>query len=77
MPNNLFVGINVSGLYFMSADKEVYYCFSLFDIKAHSCLPSMLKLVFEKDYIELITDKAEEFVSLLIDYKYHHLKSDL
>ena len=76
MPNNVYIGINVAGIFFLSADKDVYYGFSFMEVKAHSCNANSLKLIFDCDSVQVYSNKGDEIISLLIDYKYYHLKED-
>merc|ERR1712130_1099747 len=76
LPSVFYVALHVSGLFFVSADKEVFYSFPFTDILKHVSTPFSLQIGFDhKQELEVLTDAGDEIISLIIDYKYYHMKS--
>mgnify|MGYP005996093445 CR=1 FL=1 len=71
MPGNIYIAIHVNGIFFLSAGKEVYYSFPFLEVLTHTSTPYTLQISFDNNQsIELRTNKGDEIISLIIDYKY-------
>ena len=76
LPSDFYVAINVSGLFFCSADKEVYFSFPFMDVITHLSTPFSLQIGFDNNQqLEMRTNAGDEIISLIIDYKYAELKA--
>jgi hypothetical protein len=75
MPQSVYIGINLAGIFFLSATKQVYRSFSFLDVVSHVSTPYVIQLAFEGGQSILCkTICGDEITSLLIDYKYAELK---
>jgi hypothetical protein len=77
MPQDVFIAINYTGIFFVSADKDVYNSFSYLELRSHTSTPYALKLSFDNNLsIEVKSDKGDEIISLIIDYKFLELSKE-
>lgn len=78
MPTDVFIAIHISGIFFLSAGKEVFYSFPFIAAQTHTATPFTLLIGFDNNQnIELRTNKGDEIISLIIDYKYFHFSKQL
>lgn len=72
MPTDIFIAVHILGIFFLSAGKEVFYCFPFINVLTHTATPFTLQIGFENNQnIELRTNQGDEIISLIIDYKYY------
>ena len=77
LPQKFLLGISQAGVFCLNSSKEIYHSFAFLDILYYSSTATAVELsLADGRNISANTNKGEEVISLIIDYKYHQLSKE-